>query len=69
VIELCDRVFRQAGLDIFLRPYKILSTGFQSGFIEFLDSAQSVDTVKKQVCGVVWFYGIDEVGSVWCNVM
>jgi len=35
------------GLDIYLRPYQILSTGAQAGLVEFLQGAESVDKIKK----------------------
>ena len=47
VIEYCQNIFKEDGLDIYLKPYKIVSTGFQSGFIEYLEGTQSVDCIKR----------------------
>lgn len=47
LIEECQKIFQQAGLDIYLRPYQILPTGQQSGLVEFLEGALSIDRIKK----------------------
>ena len=41
------QVFVAEGLDIILRPYQIISTGSQTGLIEFLEGTRSVDRIKK----------------------
>ena len=41
------QVFKQAGLAIWLRPYKIISTGNSTGLIAFLTDAISFDGLKK----------------------
>lgn len=48
VIEYCQKIFHESELDIYLRPYQIVSTGHQTGFIEFLERAQSITSIKKQ---------------------
>lgn len=47
LLEQCQKVFQTAGLDIYLRPYQILPTGQQSGLVEFLEGALSIDRIKK----------------------
>lgn len=36
VIEFCQKIFQMEGLDIILRPYQIISTGYQAGSISFM---------------------------------
>lgn len=47
LIEYCQRIFQQEGVDIYLRPYQIVNTGHQSGLVEFLEGAMSIDRIKK----------------------
>ncbi|KAJ1387718.1 kinase-like domain-containing protein [Ochromonadaceae sp. CCMP2298] len=47
LLRFCQRVFQLEGLDIFLKPYQILNTGYRAGLVEFLEGAQSVDRIKK----------------------
>ena len=47
LIQFCKKVFEWEGLDIYLKPYQILSTGLQAGLVEFLEGTQSVDRIKK----------------------
>lgn len=47
LIQFCKQVFEWEGLDIYLKPYQILSTGLQAGLVEFLEGTQSVDRIKK----------------------
>jgi len=47
LIEYCQKVFQVEGLDIFLRPYQIVSTGRDCGLVEFIENAQSLDKIKK----------------------
>lgn len=47
LIEFCQKIFQLEGLDIFLRPYQIMSTGYHSGLVEFIEGSQSVDRIKK----------------------
>lgn len=65
VIEFCQKIFQADGLDIYLRPYEIVSTGFQSGFIEYLERAQSVTHIKK-----MYQYGphVDHNGQSYSGV-
>lgn len=48
LIELCQHVFMEAGLDLWLRPYQIISTGATTGIVETLTDAISLDALKKQ---------------------
>jgi hypothetical protein len=47
IIEYCVKIFQQEGIDIYLRPYQIVNTGFQAGLVEFLEGAISIDRIKK----------------------
>ena len=47
LIELFQTIFKSEGLDIFLRPYQIICTGHSSGLIEYVESANSIDSIKK----------------------
>lgn len=47
VINLCQQIFQSEGIDVALRPYQIVSTGLQSGLVEFVEGARSVDRIKK----------------------
>lgn len=47
IIEYCQKIFAQEGIDIFLRPYQILNTGHMSGLVEFVEGAMSIDRIKK----------------------
>ena len=47
VIEMMDHIFQVEGLDIFIKPYQIISTGSMSGLVEFIMDAQSIDRIKK----------------------
>lgn len=47
VIEYCGQIFKNEGIDIHLRPYQIVSTGYMAGLVEFIEGAKSVDRIKK----------------------
>jgi phosphatidylinositol 4-kinase len=47
LIEFFRNIFLSEGLDISLRPYRILSTGHMSGLVEFLEGCRSIDSIKK----------------------
>ncbi|CAN0072932.1 unnamed protein product, partial [Ectocarpus fasciculatus] len=47
LIGLCQRIFAEARLDLFLEPYVIVSTGSSSGLVQCLTDAMSVDALKK----------------------
>ncbi|CAN0014989.1 unnamed protein product [Ectocarpus sp. 12 AP-2014] len=47
LIGLCQRIFAEAGLDLFLEPYVIVSTGSSSGLVQCLTDAMSIDALKK----------------------
>ena len=48
LIELCREAFEEAGLELWLLPYRILSTGRTTGIIEMVRNAMSVDALKKR---------------------
>ena len=47
IVDFCQHIFKMEDLDIFLRPYQIISTGQQAGLVEFLEGARSIDRIKK----------------------
>ena len=49
LIELCQEIFTEAHLDntLWLKPYRIVSTGPSAGFVETLPNTQSIDAIKK----------------------
>jgi hypothetical protein len=48
IIRLLQGAFAKENLDIYLKSYRILLTGSQSAFIEYLEGTKSVDSIKKQ---------------------
>jgi hypothetical protein len=51
LIILFDRIWRDAGLDLRLRPYAVLVTSPTSGLIETVPDATSIDSLKKNTHG------------------
>lgn len=49
LMELCFEIFRDAGLSsyLWLKPYRIVSTGNSTGVVEVLADAMSIDALKK----------------------
>jgi phosphatidylinositol 4-kinase len=47
MIELCSDIFRDANLDLRLRPYRIISTSARTGLVETLVDTISLDALKK----------------------
>lgn len=48
LIQEFARIFERARLPLWLRPYQILSTSSDSGLIETVTDAKSIDAIKKQ---------------------
>jgi len=48
LIELCQHIFLEAGIDLWLRPYHIISTSASTGLIETISDAMSLDALKKR---------------------
>lgn len=48
LIELCQEAFDEAGLELWMLPYRILSTGRTTGIIEMVRNAMSFDALKKR---------------------
>jgi phosphatidylinositol 4-kinase len=48
LIELCKEIFDQAGLDVWLQPYRILATSKSTGILEMVRNAMSIDSLKKR---------------------
>jgi phosphatidylinositol 4-kinase B len=48
LIVLFKKVFDDASLPLWLKPYEVIVTGSESGLIEFVNDTVSVDSVKKQ---------------------
>jgi phosphatidylinositol 4-kinase len=49
IIRLLNHVWKRAKLPLWLRPYSVLVTGAQSGLIETIPDAVSIDALKKRV--------------------
>ncbi|ETV93135.1 hypothetical protein H310_12746 [Aphanomyces invadans] len=47
LISKCQGIFRDAHLPLWLRSYRIVSTGHSTGLIETITDAQSLDAMKK----------------------
>jgi len=48
LIELCREAFDEAGLELWVLPYRVLSTGRTTGIIEMVRNAMSFDALKKR---------------------
>ena len=48
LIELSREAFQEAGLELWLHPYRILPTGRTTGIIEMVRNAMSFDALKKR---------------------
>jgi hypothetical protein len=48
LIELCREAFHEAGLELWLLPYRIIPTGRTTGIIEMVRNAMSFDALKKR---------------------
>ncbi|KAG2768030.1 hypothetical protein PC129_g3012 [Phytophthora cactorum] len=48
LITTFQNIFRENGLPLWLRPYRIVSTGRTSGLLETITDAQSLDGLKKR---------------------
>jgi hypothetical protein len=48
LIELCQEAFQEAELELWLYPYRILSTSRSTGIIEMVRNAMSFDALKKR---------------------
>jgi len=48
LIQLCQEVWSDAGLELWLQPYTIVSTGKSTGAIETVKNALSLDALKKR---------------------
>ena len=49
LIQICDDVFQSAGLPLQLRPYEVMVTSPDSGIIETIQDAISIDSLKSDV--------------------
>ncbi|POM57803.1 Phosphatidylinositol 3 and 4-kinase-like protein, partial [Phytophthora palmivora] len=48
LITTFQTIFRESGLPLWLRPYRIVSTGRTCGLLETITDAQSLDALKKR---------------------
>lgn len=48
LITTFQNIFRESGLPLWLRPYRIVSTGRTCGLLETITDAQSLDSLKKK---------------------
>ena len=49
LISQCHQIFKETKLDIWLKPYEIISTGPNCGLMECLNNAISLDTLNKLI--------------------
>eukprot|EP01132_Coremiostelium_polycephalum_P007579 gene7579-9320_t len=49
LITQFHRIFQRSNLPLWLRPYLVIATGYDSGLIETVPDSMSVDTLKKKV--------------------
>lgn len=49
LIQEFARIFEGANISVWLRPYQILSTSHDSGLIETVTDAMSIDSIKKEL--------------------
>ena len=47
IIDICQHVFQVEGLNLWLHPYQIISTGHMAGLVEFVEGTMSLDRMKK----------------------
>lgn len=52
LIEVMDRCLKMHGLDLFLTPYRVLATGPNSGFVEFVPSESINGILNKYKGGI-----------------
>ena len=43
-----QQIFREVGLNLYLRPYDVVVTSSSAGFIEFIPDTISIDQLKKK---------------------
>ena len=53
LIQECSRIFERSNTPVWLRAYQIISTSSDSGLIETLTDARSIDAIKKHSPNVV----------------
>ncbi|KAH3760975.1 phosphatidylinositol 3-kinase [Pelomyxa schiedti] len=51
-LNIMDKIWKEAGLDLRLSIYKVIPTGASSGFIEVVPDAATTAKIQKQVVGV-----------------
>ena len=49
-----QRIFQDAKLPLYLRPYELFITSSNSGFIEFIPDTNSIDYLKKKFPSNTW---------------
>mmetsp|Transcript_52561 Transcript_52561/g.87040 ORF Transcript_52561/g.87040 Transcript_52561/m.87040 type:complete len:1185 (-) Transcript_52561:126-3680(-) len=52
LIELMDAFWLHASLDLHLKPYKCLSTGYQAGMLEIVLNSHTVNSISEKYGGV-----------------
>lgn len=48
LIGLCEKIFQEAGLSLWLCAYQMIPTGISAGFVETLTNSISLDALKKK---------------------
>eukprot|EP01130_Rhizamoeba_saxonica_P000257 TRINITY_DN10235_c0_g1_i1.p1 TRINITY_DN10235_c0_g1~~TRINITY_DN10235_c0_g1_i1.p1 ORF type:complete len:1064 (+),score=229.29 TRINITY_DN10235_c0_g1_i1:285-3476(+) len=51
MLKIMDHIWKEQGLNLHLTPYKVISTGFQSGFIQVVKDSKTVAAIQKDSSG------------------
>ena len=49
LVQLFQQILSSEGVDVYIRPYQIISTDRQAGLVEYVEGAQSLDRIKKSM--------------------
>ncbi len=47
IIYLMDKIWLEEGLDLNMTPYRVLGTGDQRGYLEFVGNSKTVAAMQK----------------------
>lgn len=59
IIYVMDNIWKRYGLDLKMTLYRVLALSTDDGFIEFVDYAESISSIKKNYKGEIRQYFID----------
>uniref|UniRef100_A0A7S3G0V9 phosphatidylinositol 3-kinase n=1 Tax=Palpitomonas bilix TaxID=652834 RepID=A0A7S3G0V9_9EUKA len=66
IISLMDILWQHAGLDLRLKPYKVVATGWEQGMIEVVENAETVANIQKRFGGAMGAF-LEEPIMKWLN--